>query len=116
MSPHEIVGKSLYQINSAPSNSKTVVMLKYIPLSMIHYNDKRKFCASDFKRCYRIESRLWIEKKTERLNENCAIIPIITASNNSALIISKFFKRFGDFFKQNFLVTSLSFINQSLTI
>ena len=73
MSPHEIVGKNIYQINSAPSNSKTVVMLKYIPLSMIHYNDKRKFCASDFKRCYRIESRLWIEKKTERLNENCAI-------------------------------------------
>ena len=59
-------------------------MLKYIPLSMIHYNDKRKFCASDFKRCYRIESRLWIEKKTERLSENCAIIFIITASNISA--------------------------------
>ena len=88
MSPHDIFGRNLYQINSAPSNFKTVVMLKYIPLSMIHYNDKRKFCASDSKRCYRIESRLWIEKKIERLSENCAIIFFITASNISVLDLS----------------------------
>ena len=78
----EIYNKSI-QLPLTPK----LVMLMHIPLSMIH-NDKRKFCGSDFKRCYRIESRLWIEKKIERLSENCAIIFIITASNISVLDLS----------------------------